>query len=463
MKQAISKTLFLIIFSTFSFLSTSAQTGHTAADLLNDDFIYVDSTGAFGTMDSTLLDIIANFDSSYIFVDSLGNLVTTDSIFQSLLDSIDVLNFGSDSTFFDIVNVDSTGNFQTNDSIIMQLLNDSTFISVDSFGNYVSYDTSFTSIINGTFSPPDSTNNILQQDSTYLSDSLLIHSDSLYITDIIFEDNFDSIFVNFNDSIFTVTPTDTLVITDGSLDIFNSLNLFDIDSFGNVTNSIFPEEDYPLDTINPLLNKLIFKVGTERIRVEHYGLIYEPKYSFYFGVSQLRIADDSKIGLYYQASISGIRKSDPVKDATNKFAPKISLSLADMNLSPFLAFNVGKNNTKLIASAGIYASILIPEFRHDTEQTEDNIGNTTGYGSHVMIGAIYNRLFLEFSGRFGQIANSDSNSGNKDIYNHKGISASMDYSLKKHISLHVAYRYETFANKYDKTSSSLRLGMGIVF
>ena len=142
-----SKFLFLIIFSTFSFLNISAQTDTIASDLLNDDFIYVDSTGAFGTMDSTLLDIIANFDSSYIFVDSLGNLVTTDSIFQSLLDSVDLINFGGDSTFFDIVNVDSSGNFQTNDSIVMQFLNDSTFISVDSFGNYVSYDTSFTSIM----------------------------------------------------------------------------------------------------------------------------------------------------------------------------------------------------------------------------------------------------------------------------------------------------------------------------
>lgn len=462
MKQTLLKFLFFI-FSTFFCLNISAQIDQTPSDLLNDDFIYVDSTGAYGTLDSTLLDIIANLDSSYIFVDSLGNLTTTDSIFQSLLDSIDLINFGSDSTFFNIVNVDSTGNFQTNDSIVMQLLNDSMFISVDSFGNYVSYDTSFTSIINGTFLPPDSTSNVLQQDSSYLSDSLLIHSDSLDLANFNFEDDFGSQFEEFDNGIFTVTPTDSLFVDNGSLDIFNSLNLFDIDSTGTLTNSVFPAADLPLNIDNPLVNKMIIKVGTERIRAEYYGLAYAPSNSFYFGVSQLRLADDSNIGLYYQGSISGARISDPVKDATNGFAPKIELSLADMNLSPFYSFNVGKNGTKLITSAGIYASILVPSFRNATPLNENNIGNSTGYGSHIMVGAIYSRLFLEFSGRFGQIANSESNGSILSNYNHKGFSGSMDYFLRKNISLHVAYRYETFANKFDKTVSSVRLGMGIVF
>lgn len=469
MKQTPTKLFFLIIFSIFSYLNISAQGDLTSSDLLNDDFIYVDSTGAFGTMDSTLLDLIANFDSSYVFVDSNGNLVTGDSTFQSMLDSIDLINFGYDSTFFNIVHPDSTGSLVTIDTIIQQFLTDSTFISVDSFGNYVSYDTSFISIINGTFTPPDSsifstpgsTFNVLHQDSTYLNDSLLIHSDSLFLVDDSFDDTFDSLFDNFNDGIFTVTPTDSIDINNGSLDIFNSLNLFDIDSSGNVTNSVFPEADLPLGEVNPLLNKLIYKVGTERMRSEHYGLAYAPANSFYFGVSQLKISDESNIGLYYQGSISGSRASDPSKDAKSGAAPTINLSLADMNLSPFYAFNVGKN--KLITSAGIYASILIPDFKRDTPATENNIGNTTGYGSHIMVGAIFNRMFLEFSGRFGKISNSQSNSSEQSNYNHKGFGASMDYYLREHVSLHVAYRYETFANKFDKNVSSLRLGMGIIF
>ena len=122
MKQTFIKFLFFALLSIFSYLNSFAQDEQSVSNLLDGDFIYVDSSGAFGTMDSTLLDLISNLDSNYVFVDSLGNVVTTNEPLQNLLDSINLANFGLDSTFFNIVNVDSLGTFMTNDSILQQLL-----------------------------------------------------------------------------------------------------------------------------------------------------------------------------------------------------------------------------------------------------------------------------------------------------------------------------------------------------